>query len=62
MTYQNIENPHRWLNHFQNMSRTSRIRKIMSDFSREMEKHDNLGKWKESHEGWVGNKGTQFLG
>ena len=34
--------------------------KSMSDFSREMGKHANPGKWRESHEGWVGNKGTQF--
>ena len=32
----------------------------MSDLSREMEKHDNTRKWRESHEGWVGNKTTQF--
>ena len=49
-----------WLNHFPKLSRTSQISKIMSDLSREMEKHANPGKWRESHEGWVGNKGTQF--
>ena len=58
MTYQNIANPHRWLKHFPNMSRMSRIRKSMSDLSRDMEKHANLGKWRESHGGWIGNKGT----
>ena len=60
MTYQNIANPHRWLKHFPNLSRTSQISKNMSELSREMEKHDNPGKWIEIHKGWVGNKGTQF--
>ena len=32
----------------------------MSELSREMEKHANPRKWRESHEGWVGNKRTQF--
>ena len=32
----------------------------MSGLSKVMEKHANPGKWRESHEGWVGNKGTQF--
>ena len=32
----------------------------MSDFSRVMEKHANTGKWREIHEGWIGNKRTQF--
>ena len=32
----------------------------MSEFSREMEKHANPRKWRESHEGWVSNKRTQF--
>ena len=34
MTYQNIANPHRWLNHFPNLSRTSRVGKNMSEMSR----------------------------
>ena len=25
-----------------------------------MEKHANHGRWREIHEGWVGNKRTQF--
>ena len=32
----------------------------MSDLSREMEKHANPRKWRKIHEGWVGNKMTQF--
>ena len=32
----------------------------MSELSRDMEKNANNGKWRESHEGWVGNKRTQF--
>ena len=32
----------------------------MSELSREMEKTANTRKWRESHEGWVGNKGTHF--
>ena len=32
----------------------------MSELSREMEKNANPGKWREIHEGWVGNKRTQF--
>ena len=60
LTYQNIANPHRCLKPFPNLSRTSRIGKRMSDFSMEMEKHANPRKWREIHEGWVGNKGTQF--
>ena len=32
----------------------------MSELSREMEKNSNPRKWREIHEGWVGNKGTQF--
>ena len=58
LTYQNMINPHRWLKHFPNLSRTSRIRKCMSELSREMEKHANPRKWREIHEGWVGNKRT----
>ena len=60
MTYQNITNPRRWLKHFPNLSRTSQIGKSMSELSREMEKHANTIKWREIHEGWVGNKSTQF--
>ena len=33
----------------------------MSELSRDMEKHDNPRKWREIHEGWVGNKTTKFL-
>ena len=32
----------------------------MSDFSRRWKKHANPRKWRKSHEGWVGNKRTQF--
>ena len=32
----------------------------MSDFSREIEKHGNPRKWREIHEGWVGEKRTHF--
>ena len=32
----------------------------MSGFSKDMEKHDNPRKWGKIHEGWVGNKRTQF--
>ena len=32
----------------------------MSELSREMEKYANPRKWREIHEGWVGNKETQF--
>ena len=32
----------------------------MSELSREMEKHANPGKRRKSHQGWVGNKRTQF--
>ena len=37
LTYQNIENPDRWLKHFPNLSMTSQIGKRMSELSREME-------------------------
>ena len=50
------ENPHRCLKNFPNHSMNSQIRKIMSYFSRVMEKHANPGKWREDHGGWVGNK------
>ena len=40
-----------WLKHFPNLSMTSRIRKIMGEMSREMEKNDNPVKWREGHEG-----------
>ena len=43
-----------------NQSMTSPISKRMSELSRVMEKHANTIKWRESHEGWVGNKRTQF--
>ena len=50
-----------WLKHFPNLSRTSRIGKRMSELSMDMEKNiSNPRKWRESHEGWVGNKRTQF--
>ena len=32
----------------------------MSDLSTVMEKHANLGKWREKHGGWVGNKRYQY--
>ena len=54
----NMINPHRWLKHFPNLSRTSEI--SMSEFSREMKKHDNPIKWREIHEGQVGNKRYRF--
>ena len=56
----NMINPHRWLKHLPNLSRTSRIRKSMSELSRVMEKHGNPRKWRENHGGWVGNKRYQF--
>ena len=56
----NMINPHRWLKHFPNHTRTSWIRKNMINLSRVKEKHANPGKSRESHEGWVGNKRTQF--
>ena len=52
----NMITPHRWLKHFPNQSKTSRIRKGMSELSRVMEKHANPGKWRENHGGWVDNK------
>ena len=60
MTYQNIANPHMWLKHFPNLSMTSRIGKIMSELSTIWKKHANPRKWIKIHEGWVGNKRTQF--
>ena len=56
----NMINPHRWLKHFPNQSRTSRISKGMSELSRVMEKHANPGIRREIHGGWVGNKRYQF--
>ena len=41
MTYQNIANPHRWLNHFPNLSRTSQVGKIISELSRRWKKNAN---------------------
>ena len=32
----------------------------MSELSRRWKKHANHRKWGKSHEGWVGNKRTQF--
>ena len=32
----------------------------MSELSRRWKKHANYRKWRKSHEGWVGNKRTQF--
>ena len=32
----------------------------MNEFSRRWKKHANPRKWRKSHEGWVGNKSTQF--
>ena len=32
----------------------------MIELSREMKKHVNPRKWRTIHEGWVGNKRTQF--
>ena len=32
----------------------------MSELSRVMDKYDNPIKWRENHEGWVGNKRYQF--
>ena len=52
----NMINYHRWLKHFPNQSRTSRIRKIMSELSCMMEKHDNPIIWRENHGSLVGNK------
>ena len=52
----NMINPHRWLNHFPNHSRTSQIRKSMSEFSRVKEILANPGIWRENNGRWVGNK------
>ena len=60
LTYQNIANPHRWLKHFPNQSRTTQIRKSMNELSRVMDKHANPGKWIENHGGCVGNKRYDF--
>ena len=59
-TYQNIANPHRWLKHFPNLSRTSGFGKSMSELSRRWKKHANPRKWRKINEVWVGNKNTQF--
>ena len=56
----NMINPHRWLKHFPNQSRTSRISKSMSELSRVMEKNANPGIWRGNHGGWVGNKRYHF--
>ena len=32
----------------------------MSELSKRGKKHANPRKWRKSHEGWVGNKSTQF--
>ena len=32
----------------------------MSELSRRWKKHANPRKWRKIHEGWVGNKSTQF--
>ena len=32
----------------------------MSELSRGWKKHTNPRKWRKIHEGWVGNKSTQF--
>ena len=50
----NMINPHRWLKKFPDQSRDSRIRKSMSELSRD-EKHANPRKWRENHGGWVRN-------
>ena len=47
----NIINPHRWLKHFPNQLRTSRISKSMSELSRVMDKHANPEKWRENRGG-----------
>ena len=60
LTYQNITNPHWWLKHFPNLSRTSQIGKSMSELSRRWKKHSNPIKWRKIHEVWVGNESTQF--
>ena len=52
----NMINPHWWLKNFPNQSRNSWIIKSMSELSRVMEKHANLGIWREILGGWVGNK------
>ena len=55
------DNPHRWLQHFPNQSRTSGIRKIMSDLSILMERHANPIKWREIMEDGLKTKDTSFL-
>ena len=59
LTYQNKANPHRWLKHFPNLSRASRIRKSMSELSREMKKHVKNGE-KFMKDG-LATKGPSFL-
>ena len=59
LTYQNTT-PHRWLKNFPNLSRTSRVGKIMSELSRIWKKHANPRKWRKTNGGWVGNKSSQF--
>ena len=49
-----------WQKHLPNLSKTSRVGKSMSELSRRWKKHANPRKWRKSHEGWVGNKSTQF--
>ena len=49
-----------WLKHFPKISRTSQIGKRMSELSRIWKKHANPRKRRKNHEGWVGNKSTQF--
>ena len=54
------KNPHMWLKNFPKFSRTSHIRKNMSELLRVMDKHTNSRKLREKHGGWVGNKQYQF--
>ena len=57
----NMINPHRWLNHFPNQSRTSQIIKNMSEFSRVMEKMIILENGEKIMEDGLETKDSSFL-
>ena len=61
LNYQNMINLHRWLKHFPNHLRTSRIRKSMSELSRVMEKHANPGNGEKIIEDGLETKDIGFL-
>ena len=61
MAYQNIENPHRWLKHFPNLSRTSQIGKGTSEFSRRWKKMLILENGEKLMEDGLETKAVSFL-